>query len=156
FRGDETVPVEGWCTGEEPVILLRVTLGHDPTLPPSGRAADPVTKPRTSSVEGLRDRLSLSSEFQFGAFGKVFDQADIQGIGGVVQYKPATAEAVVWGESRVASIGRGRRVSSLHCSSECGPRNRACISAAPHTSEPVIPDVRKGQPNLDVDRWRDH
>src|SRR5258708_30949857 len=108
FRRDKAVPVEGRCASEEAVIFLRVTLGHDPALPPSGRAAGPVAKARTRSIEGSSDHFCLSSKLQFGAFGKILDEADIECVGGLLQPKSPTAPAIICSETGMTSIRSSR------------------------------------------------
>src|SRR6202011_3581597 len=145
-----------WCTGKVPVIFLRVALGHDPALSPSGRASGPIAKARTGPIEGASERFAFASELQFGAFGKVCDEADVQCIGGLIQRESTTPQPIARRESRMAGIGGGRRVTSLDCGREPGPGNRAGVPAAPNILEPVGPCAGKRKPYLDIDCRLDH
>src|SRR6516225_2261555 len=78
-----------------------------------------------------------------------------QRVSRLIQCKSAPAKAVVRRKSGVASIGRGSGVSSVYRSRERGPGNCARIPAPAYTFKPGGPVV-EGEPNLDVDRRRNH
>src|SRR5258708_38971664 len=84
-----------------------MALGHDPALSPSGRASAPIAKARTRSIEGTSDRFAFSSELQFGAFGKVLDEADIQCIGGLLPPTSPPPQSIPRPDSRAGRIGGG-------------------------------------------------
>jgi hypothetical protein len=152
FRRDEAVPVERGGAGHESVVLLGMALCHHRALPAARRASGPIAEARSCAIKGLGHCLSRACQLQFGAFGKVLDQALVQPVGGLVQGKSAATDSIIGRESGVACIGRSGGITAPDGIGEHSPGNGAGISTAADTAEAVAPRPRKRQPNFNVDR----